>query len=196
MPRLVISSWYAQFSRLSSLLPKSSELRTQNPYGFTLVELMVAIAIVAVLATVGFVIFTNTQKNARDTRRRGDLDAISNAFEGHYLPIAGTCDGQLTPSTQPTYCALQKTWFTSKTVPLDPLGTGKQKYCMTQNNDSTVIDDLTINTWANANTCPTDWVEVLEKIPDPATVANFNSWKVCTYFESQKAILCKGSQQL
>lgn len=48
--------------------------------GFTLIELMVAIAIVAVLATIGIVAFGATQKSARDAKRKGDLEDIKKAL--------------------------------------------------------------------------------------------------------------------
>lgn len=49
--------------------------------GFTLVELLVVISIIAILAVVGITVFSGVQKNARDAKRRGDLHAISLALE-------------------------------------------------------------------------------------------------------------------
>ena len=50
---------------MKKFLPK---LKT-NPLGFTLVELLVVVAIIAVLSVIGITIFTGVQKNARDARR-------------------------------------------------------------------------------------------------------------------------------
>lgn len=48
--------------------------------GFTLIELMVIISIIAILSVIGIVTFSNIQKNARDVKRRADIDAISKAL--------------------------------------------------------------------------------------------------------------------
>jgi len=45
--------------------------------GFTLVELMVAMAILAILATAGLSAYTGYLKKARDTTRIADLRAIN-----------------------------------------------------------------------------------------------------------------------
>lgn len=49
--------------------------------GFTLIEIMVAIAIVAVLSTIGLVLYSQTQKAGRDSKRKGDVRTIHNALE-------------------------------------------------------------------------------------------------------------------
>lgn len=48
--------------------------------GFTLIELMIAISIIAIMATVGIVIYTGTRASARDAKRRGDLEDIKKAL--------------------------------------------------------------------------------------------------------------------
>ncbi len=52
--------------------------------GFTLIELLVVISIIAILSTIGLAVFINVQKNARDAKRRQDLDAISKALTLYY----------------------------------------------------------------------------------------------------------------
>lgn len=52
--------------------------------GFTLVELLVVISIVAILSVVGVVIYTGVQKSARDSVRKSDIEAISKALEVKY----------------------------------------------------------------------------------------------------------------
>jgi len=47
--------------------------------GFTLIELMVAISIIAILSALGLVAYTRVQQNARDARRAQDIDAMIQA---------------------------------------------------------------------------------------------------------------------
>lgn len=85
--------------------------------GFTLVELMVAISIVAVLAAIGFTLFQSTQSAARDSKRRSDVNAIATALETHY-----------NASTAVYPSALLADWFSDKVVPADPLSAGDYTY--------------------------------------------------------------------
>ncbi|MDO8570478.1 MAG: type II secretion system protein [Candidatus Daviesbacteria bacterium] len=49
--------------------------------GFTLVELMVVISIIAILASVSIVLFTSSQASARDAKRRIELSALAKSIE-------------------------------------------------------------------------------------------------------------------
>ncbi len=52
--------------------------------GFTLIEVLVVVAIIAILAILGLALFGNVQRNARDGRRRSDINAIAKAMEANY----------------------------------------------------------------------------------------------------------------
>lgn len=52
--------------------------------GFTLVELLVTIAIVALLAGLTIILYTSVQSRARDSDKKSDLQAISQALELYY----------------------------------------------------------------------------------------------------------------
>ncbi len=58
-------------------LPKS----LNNPKGFTLVELMVVVIIIAILSVIGFTLFTNAQAQGRDGRRRTEINSMAKAIE-------------------------------------------------------------------------------------------------------------------
>lgn len=106
---------------MKKFLPKSSN----NPQGFTLVELLVVVSIIAILSVIGITVFGSVQRGARDARRKADIDSIAKAMEANYNTAA--CVG--------TYCALSATFFANGQVPIDPINTGVTcsgqpcKYC-------------------------------------------------------------------
>ncbi len=53
--------------------------------GFTLLELLVVITIIAILAAIGLGNYTRTLSRGRDAKRRADLKAIQNALEQYYV---------------------------------------------------------------------------------------------------------------
>ena len=77
--------------------------------GFTLVELLVVISIVAILSVVGLTLFNNTQQGARDAKRRVDVDAIAKGYEVHYVTGSSTA-----------YPAVATNWFSGGSIPTDP----------------------------------------------------------------------------
>lgn len=76
-----------------SLFEKSkvSQRRTTNQLGFTLIELMVAISIVAILSTIGMVMFSSAQGTARDAKRKGDLEDIKKALFEYKAATGSFC---------------------------------------------------------------------------------------------------------
>jgi prepilin-type N-terminal cleavage/methylation domain-containing protein len=81
--------------------------------GFTLIELMVVVAIIGILMAAGIVAFTNAQQNARDSRRKADIDAISKALEQYY---------QNNSFVYPASASAISTYFPAGSAPTDPQG--------------------------------------------------------------------------
>lgn len=100
-------------SDLKDLIPG---IRDKLKDGFTLLELMVAIAIVAVLATIGFTLFQSAQAQARDAKRKQDVDAIATVLENKFNAAQGT----YTPSID--------TDFASGKKPQDPINNAQFEY--------------------------------------------------------------------
>jgi len=48
--------------------------------GFTLIELMVVISIIAILVTAGAVIYSKVLANSRDAKRKADLETVKSAL--------------------------------------------------------------------------------------------------------------------
>lgn len=103
--------------------------------GFTLIEILIVVAIIAILASVVLVGIGPTQKSARDARRISDLRQVQNAAELYYNKCGyypGGVQGSGTPPC--TAFTAITTWATLSTnivgsglgitnaLPDDPLG--------------------------------------------------------------------------
>ena len=55
-----------------------------NAKAFSLIELIIVVAIIAVLMMLIFVSYTQVQKNARDTKRKGDLQTVAGTLQRFY----------------------------------------------------------------------------------------------------------------
>lgn len=49
--------------------------------GFTLIEVLVTLSIISMLAAIGLANFSASQKQARDARRKADLESVRSALE-------------------------------------------------------------------------------------------------------------------
>jgi prepilin-type N-terminal cleavage/methylation domain-containing protein len=52
--------------------------------GFTIVELLIVIVVIAILATLVIVTFTGIQQKARDSQRQTDINAVDSHLEAYY----------------------------------------------------------------------------------------------------------------
>src|SRR3989344_1829872 len=141
--------------------------------GFTLVELLVVISIIAILSVLGLTLFTNVQKNARDTQRRSDIDAIAKALE--------------IKKTSMNYVVLGTTHFANGTIPV--AGPSGDLYCANSTASTPPANPTTA--WTTAcPTSPTGYGPVGATNPPAGT-----SWKVCAWLETSAAAFCKVNLQ-
>lgn len=147
------------------MLPNDSE-------GFTIVELLVVISILAILTTIGIVQYHGINSKARDSARRADLYEIATALEVNKIP-----DG---------YISLQTNQFSSFQW-ADP---GGNSYCIASGNPA---DPEAALPWGNS--CPSGFTIVAPGVP----AGTFTIWKVCTFLENPGSgnpnVYCKTSRQ-
>ena len=63
--------------------------KSRRKAGFTLVELLIVVAIIGVLFTLAIVSFTGAQKQARDSQRKSDLNQYRAALENYANSTGG-----------------------------------------------------------------------------------------------------------
>lgn len=125
--------------------------------GFTLIELMIAIVLIAVLSSILIFGYNNLQIRARDAARRSYIDKVASALEINRTPGG--------------YKALQVSQF-PKFQEKDP---GGNVYCIT---DKEVPEPNFTIAWEG--TCPADFGIIAPGEP-PGT---FQTWKACTFLEN------------
>lgn len=154
--------------------------------GFTLVELLVVISIIAILATISITVFSAAQGNARDGKRRSEISSIAKSIEAskdfttnlykYDTTTLGNDFPQNTPS-DPLYCVLAK-----------------------QASNPPAVSDTVPPTKPNAAyvTCP----QLGYTINDQLTVAigrsafkdgNIASWTICANLERSNTPFCVSS---
>lgn len=142
-------------------------LQLKPKRGFTLIELMIAVSIIAILSAVGLVTYNSARMIARDAKRKADLKAIAQALELFYTeyqryPCSSStgavnsspsnaswltdtntaeCLGY-TPPVGSTSINLAPTYMSS--VPRDPLSTGIYHYFYYSSGT---------NTWGTGSPC-------------------------------------------
>lgn len=150
---------------------------TKTQKGFTLVELLVVVAIMAILATVAATIFSSTQSRARDGKRQADVSAIAKALE------ANKTSGSV------TYPALSGTWFAGGNVPTEAAGYVPQ-YSIVSPSSGTPSTAAKPVAWASTSPNPTAIAgtavaTVASGIP--VSTANFSAFQVCALLENGTA---------
>ncbi len=109
--------------RIDAEQRRSIKFSISKRFGFTLLELLIVVGIMAILLGLGAVSYSTTQKKSRDLRRKTDLKAIHDSYEQYYslcgfkYPLSGN---NFAPSS--IICASPSTAI-MPTVPIDPLTT-------------------------------------------------------------------------
>lgn len=97
--------------------------------GFTLVELLVVVSIIAILVAMAIGTYSSFQKKGRDTKRQSDLNVIQSALEQYhadqgFYPVSGIIDadvGITNLSGRPAPLPLPRVVTYLQQIPRDPL---------------------------------------------------------------------------
>ncbi len=154
--------------------------------GFTLIELLVVIAIIGIISVIAIALFSNVQADARDGKRKAELESISNVLEvnktstGYQLATAALFGGGVFPGG-------------STTLSTDPQG---YPYCI--NTTASVANSGVDATWINGATpsCSTA-APAYSKIDGTTPAANSAQYKICTRLENRGTpqVFCRTNTQ-
>lgn len=112
------------------------DLATSSRKGFTLIEILIVVAIIAILASVVLVGLGPTQQSGRDARRISDLHEVQNGLELYYnkcgyypgTGTAGACGNTATTGYGGMATALGSVGVGITQVPLDPTNSAPYLY--------------------------------------------------------------------
>lgn len=128
--------------------------------GFTLIELMVVIGIIAILATIGLTIYTSAQKSGRDGRRIADIQEIQKALEqfyaaNGYYPIGSGSNGTVWAYNVTTFNNDLTPYFQGQKIPQDPQASATRDYVYASNNVVASCTNYTYVLCAQLEACGT-----------------------------------------
>jgi prepilin-type N-terminal cleavage/methylation domain-containing protein len=78
---------------------------SRTSYGFTIVELLIVIVVIAILATISIVAYNGIQARARDSQRQEDVKTIVKALELYYID-----NGKYPLSNCVSGCTINGSW--------------------------------------------------------------------------------------
>lgn len=134
--------------------------RSSGSAGFTLIELLTVLSIIAILTTIISVNLTSARKQARDVRRKTDVQAIQSAIELYANANGGKVPVSITASSSSS----GTNWITDvglllylSTIPVDPINTSPYYY-----------------TYQTGNTATTKYSYVIDAVLEVESSSNVN----------------------
>jgi len=81
---------------------------TSGKHGFTIVELLIVIVVIAILAAITIVAYNGIQQRARNSQRLEDIQTIAKALEMYYID-----NGQFPAGQCSSNCSINPSWSTT-----------------------------------------------------------------------------------
>ncbi len=170
--------------------------------GFTLVELMVVIAIIGILAVVALGIFSGAQGSARDSRRVAEIDSLAKNIESTRDPLTGSY----------RYTGGANSLM-ARDYPAGLADPGDRRYCYAVSTTSTPPNGASSSDppiWAAGAVCPSVPVQwsIIGAVGGSApnntvltrtgpgndlTDIDIMGWKVCAVLERSNTVYCKSN---
>lgn len=101
----------------------------QKKSGFTLIEILIVVAILSLLTISALLMLNNNLSKGRDTKRKGDLDRLKTAFEEYYVD-----NDTYPPDDILASCGSTSLSPYLQTIPCDPKT--KRAYCYVYDTDN------------------------------------------------------------
>jgi prepilin-type N-terminal cleavage/methylation domain-containing protein len=105
-----------------TFLTSHAERACLRRQAFSLLELLIVIAIIGILISVGVVSYSSAQQKSRNSRRISDMKAVQSAWEQYYADHNGN---------YPALCSEIMTTYLPAGLPSDPRGSGGYTYDFT-----------------------------------------------------------------
>lgn len=115
------------------------QLKSKRLAGFTLLEMLVVIFIIAIISTLAYVSLEGARSKGRDTRRLSDVNQLRQALE-LYRDSEGSYPANLPTSSQPLVGGSGRTYLAP--VPCDPRTRLPYGYSLTPTGDYRLIFSL------------------------------------------------------
>ena len=136
---------------------------TFSSFGFTMIELLVATTILALLATIGIVSYTASSAKARDGKRKADLSQVRTALEMYRsqpplltYPSDETWDGMITTLNGASYLSVPSMYDPQNDAPYvysyTPSADNKS-YSLCANFETSTQDGMTCSGTAKPFSC-------------------------------------------
>lgn len=167
-----------------------------NPKGFTLVELLIAVTVLAVISLIGIAVLTGLQASARDAKRREDITNIAKSIESNKNYSTGNY-------LYSFFKELPREFPSA--IPEDPLNNTSNpniRYCMAVNQIDATPPDTTSTRNLNwsSQTCADLSLTVSyntfiwHELPQKQTLGSANghvkSWALCASMEKAATPFC------